>query len=295
MWRHFLKEAAASLWRHRLGNLLSLATITASLFILSLLLLGVNNLGAIVRNWSRQIQVSVFLEDGVSPATREAVSRLLRETPEVESFEYLSKEEALERFRRQFSGLSHLPDTLGENPLPASFELRITEGYRTPAAVTDLAGRLRVAAGVAMVRYDFEWIRKLQFLIRGVRYGGLALASLLILASIVTIANAISLSLFSRRSEIEIMRLVGATRWYIQGPFLLEGAVQGGLGALLALGALSASIHMFTLYLVPVQHPLLELFPFSFLPTLQKAAILIGGMGMGISGSLISIRRWTTI
>jgi cell division transport system permease protein len=295
MWRHLFSETTASLWRHRSGNLLSLATITASLFTFSLFLLIITNLGAVVDRWRDQIQVSVFLEEGIGPETGDALRRILDTAAEVESFHYISKEQALEKFRRDFAGIRHLQESLEENPFPASFEIRVAEGYRDPGAVAAFAERLQAVPGVPMVRYDFEWIRKLNLLIRWVRFGGWSLAGLLILASVVAISNAISLSLFSRRSEIEIMRLVGATSSYIQGPFLLEGAVQGCIGAGLALVVLSVFGTVFDRFGLPVQHPLLELFPYSHLSALHRTGILLGGMIMGFGGSLLSVRRFSSL
>ncbi|MCZ6670653.1 MAG: permease-like cell division protein FtsX [Acidobacteria bacterium] len=296
MWRHLLNETAGNLWRHREGNLLSLATISASLFTFSLFLLLITNLGAVIGRWSEQIQVSVFLADEADSRTTETLTRILRAAPEAESFEFVSKEEALERFRADFSRLGQLTGSLEENPLPASFEVRVAAGFRTPEAVAALAGRLKAVPGVPMVRYDFEWIRKLNFLIRWIRYGGWSLAGLLILASVVAISNAISLSLFSRRSDIEIMRLVGATSRYIRGPFLLEGAVQGGAGASLALGFLYLIVILFGKFGLPlIQHPLLDLFPYSYLPLPQWIGVLAGGVAMGLAGSLLSVRRFSRI
>ncbi|MBI4161773.1 MAG: ABC transporter permease [Acidobacteria bacterium] len=295
MLRHFLRETASNLWRHRAGTFLSLATITASLFTLSLFLLVVTNLGAVVDRWRGQIQVSVFLADDLPEESLAAVRGILEDSPEVDSFEHVSKDEALARFRRDFAGIGRLSETLPENPLPASFEIRVAEGYRSPEAVSALASRLQGVPGVPMVRYDFEWIRKLQLLIRWVRFGGWGLAALLVLASLVAISNAISLSLFARRAEIEIMRLVGATTGYLQGPFLLEGAVQGGLGAALALGLLYGLVAVFERAGLPFRHPLIDLFPYTFLPAWQRAAVLAGGLLMGLGGSLLSVRRFASL
>ena len=138
MWRHLLNETAGNLWRHREGNLLSLATISASLFTFSLFLLLITNLGAVIGRWSEQIQVSVFLADEADSRTTETLTRILRAAPEAESFEFVSKEEALERFRADFSRLGQLTGSLEENPLPASFEVRVAAGFRTPEAVAAL-------------------------------------------------------------------------------------------------------------------------------------------------------------
>ena len=153
---------------------------------------------------------------------------MLENSPELESFAFVSKEDALERFRSYFPELDTLSDLLESNPLPASFEVGVAEEFREPDQVRVVAGRLAGLGGVSEVDYDLLWIERLTGIIELVQMIGLAIGSALAVASVFTIFNVIKLTVYGRQEEISIMRLVGATHAYIRGPFLVEGILQGG-------------------------------------------------------------------
>ena len=155
---------------------------------------------------------------------------------EIESFDFVSKDEAIARFQSYFPELDTLPDVLESNPLPASFDVQVASDYRAPDRVRTLARRLGTLGGVSEVDYDLLWIERLTGVIELVRIIGLTIGGALVVASVFTIFNVIKLTVYGRQDEIGIMRLVGATHAYIRGPFLVEGILQGGLGGLLRSG-----------------------------------------------------------
>ncbi len=287
-----LEEALVELWRNRLVNLISIATIAVSLFILGIFLSISANLSELMEGWASRVQLTLYLEPGVTGDVRENMRHLLSESPEVESFDYISKEAAVSRFRSYFPELEALPDLLETNPLPASFEVSVAPDYRAPEQVRALARRLDGVTGVAEVDYDLLWIERLSSIVELVRVLGLAVGAALVLASVFTIFNVIKLTVYGRQDEIGIMRLVGATHAYIRGPFLVEGILQGGLGGLLALGFLYLS-HEFLLREALRSFQLLPASDWlHFVPPAAWLFIVAGGMLVGLLGSLLSVRKF---
>ena len=148
--------------------------------------------------------------------------------------DFVSREQALARFRAMFRDLSSLPEDLGENPFPASLEVTLRADRQSPAEVERLAKAFAAAPGVREIQYDLLWIERLSTGVRLVRGLGAFLGGILVLAGVFTISNVIRLTIYAREDELDIMRLVGATRAYVKGPFVTEGVIQGGLGGLVA-------------------------------------------------------------
>ncbi len=284
---YFVSEALTSLWRSRLVNAVSIGTITVSLFVLGAFLTVASALSGLVTRWTESVQVIVYLEDDVPDRVRESLEDRLRQDPAVASLELVGREEALARFRGMFRDLSTLPEDLGENPFPASLELRLRP-LRSPLDVERLAKAFTGVPGVREIQYDLLWIERLSTGVRLVRVVGTFLGGILVLAAVFTISNVIRLTIYAREDELDIMRLVGATRAYVKGPFVAEGVIQGGLGGLgasfllwTALAWLSRDLS--TSDLLP--HATLALSP-------AIATLLVaGGMAVGLAGSLMSLSR----
>jgi cell division transport system permease protein len=287
-----IEEAVVELWRNRLVNLISIATIAVSLFILGIFLSISANLNELMEGWASRVQLTLYLEPEATSEEEETLRRLLAGSPEVESFDYVSKEAAVSRFRSYFPELEALPDLLDTNPLPASFEVDVAAAYRAPEQVRAFARRLGSVSGVSEADYDLLWIERLSSIIELSRVLGLAVGAALVLASVFTIFNVIKLTVYGRQDEIGIMRLVGATHAYIRGPFLVEGILQGGLGGLLALVFLYLS-HEFLLREALRSFQLLPAADWlHFVPPSRWLLIVVGGMLVGLLGSLLSVRKF---
>jgi cell division transport system permease protein len=287
-----LEEALVELWRNRLVNLISIATIAVSLFILGIFLSLSANLNELMEGWASRVQLTLYLEPEVTGDQQTSLKNILSHSPEVDTFDFVSKEAAVSRFRSYFPELEALPDLLSTNPLPASFEVSVASDYRAPEKVRALAKRLEAIPGVAEVDYDLLWIERLSSIVELVRILGLAVGAALVLASVFTIFNVIKLTVYGRQDEIGIMRLVGATHAYIRGPFLVEGILQGGLGGLLALAFLYLS-HEFLLREALRSFQLLPASDWlHFVPPSAWLFIVVGGMLVGLLGSLLSVRKF---
>ena len=172
-------EAITSLWRGRRSGLLSTATIGLALFVLGGFLLATSNLQRLGDEWSRSAEMSVYLNDDATAAQKTAIEGLLRPGPIIAGAEFVSKVQALERFKRAFADLASTVGTLDSNPLPASYEVRLQPQAGTSAGVDELAQQLRNVGGVADVRYDRQWLERLTSTIAIVRIVGLALGGVL--------------------------------------------------------------------------------------------------------------------
>jgi cell division transport system permease protein len=286
---YFVDEALTSLWRSRLINALSIGTIGVSLFVLGAFLTVASNLNAVVTRWTEKVQVTFYMEDGLEPRIREMFSNRLKDDPAVESLTWISREAALSRFKALFHDLQTLPDDLGENPFPESIEVTVKNGHQSPEEIGRLVGAFGKAPGVEEVQYDLLWIQRLTTAVRLVRGLGGVLGGILALASIFTISNVIRLTVYARQDELDIMRLVGATRGYVRGPFVVEGMLQGGLGGVVAVGLLWAGLRFLARDVLAASELLGR--ASVFLPSELSLGLVLGGVAVGLVGSLVSLGR----
>ena len=286
---YFFEEAVQSLWRSRFIGALSVGTIAVSLFVVGAFLAVASSLGEVVARWSQKVQVTFYLEDDLEDRIRKSLEDRLRSDPAIESVELVSRAQALARFKSLFRDLSTLPDDLGQNPFPASFEVTLRSGHHSKEEVTRLVTAYERAPGVEEAQYDLLWIERLATGVRLVRGAGALLGGILVLASVFTISNVIRLTVYARQDELDIMRLVGATRAYVKGPFVVEGMLQGGLGGLLALGLLALALRVLSRD-AALASELLGRTAIAVSPTLALALVL-GGMAVGVAGSFMSLGR----
>ena len=204
----------------------------------------------------------------------------------------MSKAEALARFRREFSELAPLAADLGDNPFPASLEVRVAAGAGQDGRADALVRRIAALPGVADIRYDRDWLARFAATLgRTVRGAGLLLVTLMALAAGVTVAAVVRLGLYARRDEIEIMELVGSPMSFIRGPFIAEGLLQGGAGALLALVLLWAGLPPAAPGGAAAWLAFLDGAPMEFLPARLCVALIAGGMLVGSAGGLAAARH----
>ena len=286
--RYAIEEAATSLWRGRQAGLLSTLTSALALFVLGGFLMVTANLERLSAEWGRAAELSVYLKDDIAPTERRSIEAAVAPSEIVASHEFVSKADALARFKQTFTDLSSAIETLGDNPLPASIEVRLRPDAAAESGVDVLAARLRQFPGVADVRYDRQWLGRLMSAVSVIRGVGLVLGTVLTMAAALTVANVVRLALYARRDEIEIMQLVGAPQAYIRGPFVMEGVLQGGAGAVVALVALGgAYLALRGRYLVPLASAI-NVSSIRFLPVELSVLLILGGMLVGCLGGLVA-------
>lgn len=235
--QYSFREAAASIWRGRGSSVFAIVAIGLAVTVLGALLLVTSNVERLLAEWSSAAEFSVFLRDDATSEQRGAIERAIDDSRLAAGREYVSKAQALSRFQRDFTELAALTTSLQENPFPASLEVELSDGASS-ARVDALVGDLTRIAGVADVRYDRQWIARVTAGLSAIeRVGGL-LVLVMLTAAALTVATVVRLALYARRDEIEIMLLVGSPYSFIRGPFVAEGLLQGGVGAILALVSL---------------------------------------------------------
>jgi cell division transport system permease protein len=288
--RYAFEEAMSSLWRGRTAGVLSTATIAVALFVLGAFLVLTSNLERLGSEWSRAAEMSVYLDDDATPETRSTVEGFIVPGQVVAGYRFVSKAEALQRFEQTFADLAAAAQTLDANPMPASYEVRLQTAAGAQGQVERLASQLRATPGVVDVRYDRQWLDRLLAAVAVLQGVGLGLGAFLTAAAALTVANVVRLALYARRDEIEIMRLVGAPPVYIHGPFVMEGVLQGGIGATAALAALAAVfLTVRARYLLPLAGAV-NLSSVRFLPLGLCLLLLLGGTLVGCFGGLVASR-----
>lgn len=289
--QYFFSEAIESLWRSRRAALLSMLTIAAGLFVLGFFLMVNANLQRIIGRWSDTAELAVYLRDDAQPANVAMVNELLTSSGLAANVTLVSKDEAKQEFARDFPDLAAATTSLQRNPFPASFAVRLNANAQSaPAAVENLTATLRAAPGVADVRYDRTWIARLNSTIGVIRGVGLAIVLLLAIASALTVANVVRLTAMARRNEIEIMQLVGAPFAYIRGPFIAEGLLQGGVGALVAIALLLLVFAAIRARFGTLMAQAVGLTGVAFVPTEILLLLVVGGMALGCIGGFIVAR-----
>jgi cell division transport system permease protein len=284
-------EAVASLWRSRRSALLAMLTIAAGLFVLGFFLVVQTNLRRVLDRWSQAAELAVYLKDDATADQRQTVEALMDRSGLTASRVYVSKEDAAARFRQDFPDLAATAAALGRNPFPASIEVRLNPDARaTGDAVDQLVATLASSAGVADVRYDRRLLGRLTSAISFVRGIGAIVALMLAVAAALTVSNVVRLTAYARRDEIEIMQLVGAPLTYVRGPFVLEGVLQGGVGALVAILVLWAVFLAGRARYGHYAADALGISGFAFLPAELWLMLLAGGMALGCIGGLVVAR-----
>lgn len=289
--KYFFSEAAASLWRRWRAALISVLTITAGLFVLGFFLMANSNLQRLTGRWAESAELTVYFSDDATPDQVKAVEQAVARSGLAAQREYVSKERALARFRADFPDLAGIAQYLDRNPLPASYDVRLIPAAGDAGASVDaLAGVLGGMAGVGDVRYDRRWLIRLNLAIRFIRGIGLVVIAMLAMASALTVSNVVRLAAAARREEIEIMQLVGAPLAYVRGPFVVEGILQGGAGAVLAVGLLWTLFVAGRARFASAASDALGFGPLTFLPTELVILLVIGGMLLGCIGGFIVAR-----
>jgi len=286
-----LKQAWASLWRSRASSAFAVVAIALAMTVLGTLLLLTSNVEQLLAQWTSAAEFSVFLRDDATSEQRGAIEALIDGSGVAAGRAYVSKPQALARFRTDFADLASLAAGLEDNPFPASVEVRVRPAAEQDGRAAALVGRVAALPGVADVRYDREWLGRLASGLDAVRGAGFALALLMEVAAAVTVAAVVRLGLHARRDEIEIMQLVGSPMSFIRGPFVVEGLLQGGAGALLALLFLWLGFALVNAWWGGELAVMLDGSSLRFLPARLAVLLVAGGMAVGGAGGFAASRH----
>ena len=276
-----VREALLAFRRAPLLSALSVTTIAFSLFVLGLFGLVAVNLRQALQGVAERVEIVAYLLPGTPIETITTAEQDIEAFPEVASADYVSEDSALARARRELVEFRDLLRELESNPLPGSIEVKLKPGYQDAAHVNAVADRLRGFTFVNDVRYGRDWVEKLDRL-RGLAAAvGLVVGAAFAVVAVIIIGTTIRMAVLQRSREIAIMRLVGATDGFIRRPFLLQGALKGLLGGLVAVGLSYSAYVLINRFLISA----------SFFNGLQAVAIVGFGTVIGLMGSLLSVGR----
>jgi cell division transport system permease protein len=297
----FLGEALGSMRRNWVMAMAAVITVFISLTILGAVLAVGYNLDRGATALKNRVLIEVFIRKDATEQEKTALEQKIRAMSEVrqETVEYISEEEALERFEKIYG--PRIVSNLSVNPLPASFQIQVKD----PDQVAVVAGRFFNDPVVDNdpgthngVRYARETVRRMLGTIRVVRFGMWAVTGIFAVAAVLLISTTVRLSIFARRREVEIMRLVGATNWFIRWPFVLEGFITGVVGAVLAAGFIWLTNWLVKNWIEASEINFIKLdvygawwqggtwWPLGLVPTLALLGAVLGAIG-----SLLALRR----
>ncbi len=275
-------------------NLMAVGIIGLALLILGIFLLIGVNLNAVVKHWGDQIQISVYLVDDLDATGTDKLRRKLLEMEEVLDTEYVSRDEALARFEGMLAGEADLLRGIEGNPFPASFEVKLAADFRTLSGVEKTAKKITLINGVDEVAYGREWLENFLAIIRIIKLVTVVVGTLILSSAVFIIYNTIKLTMYSRREEIGIMKLVGATDFFIRLPFVMEGVTQGVASALLSLLVLWLTFAV-ALKSMDLPFSLLAGATPLFLPFHLIGIFVISGAVLGVVGSMVSFREFLRV
>jgi cell division transport system permease protein len=305
--KFFLAEAFESLRRNWVMTIASILTVLVTMAIFGLVLVTDRNLKEGTTSLKNRVEIEVFVKDSVSqnPDQLAGLEAKIKALPQLKSYEYISKEEALRRFKLQLgSGGQDIVDQLTQNPLPASFKIYVKDPNQVDQVAQQFFNDPRVDSDPGTtngVSYAKRTVRNLLGTINLVEKGMWVVTILFAAAAVLLVSTTVRLSIFARRREVEIMQLVGATNWFIRWPFVLEGFITGMLGSLVAAALVWGTnvlvfnwIHSSKLdFLSPRKYPVLVQggsWPLGLVPTL----VLVGAV-LGAVGSVLALRRYLRV
>lgn len=286
----FFKKALQDILSNRFLNTVTIVTIGLSILIVSSFTLFFINTNALLNSWKKGIRVLVYLEPQATEANRLDLRYQIQQIENVQEIHFISKGTALKRLKDQMKHHSSLLENLKRNPLPDAFEIRITDASRELEKVAALAEKIKSLPQVEEVEYGQHWIAKFSHIINMFKFVGYAMGGLFLIATLFIIANTIRLVLYSRKEEIEIMRLVGSNNSFIKAPFYIEGLILSALGGIVGLAALFAAYH----FVLSKFHDSLSLgfLEIKFLSIGQFFLFVGGSMLVGWLGCYLSLKQF---
>jgi len=289
----FFKRAVEDFRNNRLLNIITLLTISLSILIVSAFFLFFINTNEIMNFWKKGLRVMAYLKPELAGSPMPDLTRRIQNISGVETVRFISKEEAFDQLKAQMKRQASLFDNLDENPLPDAYEIRMNAATQTWDKVEYLAAEIEALEEVQEVEYGQRWLGRYTHIFNLFKLTGYAMCSIFFMAAVFIVANTIRLVIYSRRDEIEIMRLVGAAERFIKVPFYFQGLLQGALGAGIGLAIL------FFAYLAIVsnieQGWFSGLFQIRFLSPLMSGAIILLSMLVGWFGSYLSLKQYLKV
>lgn len=281
--KYSLREAYLGIRRQLLMSTLATLTIAVSMLIVGIFLLIISNLNHLRTILGKEIGIIVFLQEELPADRISSLIKQIKTIPQVESVNYISKEKALAEFASE-EEIKREIELLGFNPLPPTLEVKTKYPF-SRAILTKVAYEISKLPDVDSVDYGEEWIDRLSYFLHFVQFFAILLGAVVSAIAVFIVSNTLRFVVHNRKDEIEIMKLVGASDWLIQGPFLLEGITEGLLGS---------AFSLFLLYLL-YRFFLAKIGVFAFISNLQAIILVFAGILLGAAGAYLSLQRYLKV
>jgi len=234
---HFLKRALADIRSNKILNLITIITISLSILVVSVFLLFFENAGRVIESWNQGGRAMIYLKEEFNVDMLAQLKTKINSLGDIDKMAYISKTKALDTLKKNTAFQTTFLKTLKDNPLPDALEIKI-KSYKNFKTVQTLAQNIKAIDIVDDIEYGQSWLGKFLKIFNLFKITGYSMCGFFFLMALFITANTVRLAFYSRRLEVEIMRLVGATETFIKAPFYIEGIMQGFFGGVLGLGAL---------------------------------------------------------
>lgn len=293
LFHYFIKKAMANIFENRLVHLIGIGTMSIAFLIFYAFILIFVNLNYWTEEQGSSLTMSIYFKEEPEKAEIENIKKELFLFPGVTIKRFISKDDAMKSLRRKLGDKARLLDGLKQNPLPASLEIILSRDKGGDTLSYQLKTRLEKITIVDEVQYSQEWIRRFQAIMEAIKIVGIIFGGLLFLAALFIITNTIKLTIYSRKEEIEILKLVGATNRFVKIPFMIEGSIQGFLGGVVAL------LILFLVYIIAIAKIDIRIgfasLDIVFLSPQYILFLLLMSVVIGFIGSTISLGRFFRI
>ncbi len=288
---HLLRRTARSLRENLYLNAVAAGVIAASLMLVGTFLLALINVRSVVDTWNRDIHISAYFDEGVDIERRFVIKDRVEAIAGVAEVRYVSEADAGVYLTEKLPELSGVLEELGDEVLPASLEITLDDSHTSPEAIAAIGGQI-ISPDFEEVDYGQEWVQRFSSFLTLLQLLGAAMGVLIFAAGVFLVGNTMHLVTYTRRAELETMKLVGATWWFLAVPFLLEGLVQGLVGSGAALVALALLHSLLDSRLGDYMQLAILGDGLAFLPGGWAFLLVLGGVLLGSCGSLLSVHRF---
>jgi cell division transport system permease protein len=275
-----LREAFIGLKRNGVMTFIAIGIMFFSLFLLGAFLWGTFNLFGVIRLAREKVEINAFLRENLPEKQVEELSEKLMSMVGVEGVEYISKEEALKRFQEEIKDAPSLLEAVKTNPLPASFSVKLKDGFTSPEKVKEVSEKIDIFDEFIAVEYGESWINRLDRVVKILFLFDILLGIVISFASVFVVSNTVRLTVLARKRTIEVMKLVGATEKTIHAPFILAGSIEGGVAGIMSGGLL------YLIYQVTSKFFVKFYFPYN----LVIAGTVVFGILLGMIGSKLAVK-----
>lgn len=281
---YVLREGVSGFRRAKLSALGSIITVTLALLLLGLFYIVSTNTSRLLSSVREKVEMEVFLAEPIGRQRISEINQQILDFQGVEHVEFVTKDEAARIFKEEFG--EDVNSVLDFNPLPPSFRIQLKDEYRTSAYTGELSAQLQAITGVRDVVYHQKMLEFVETQTDIIFLVGMAIGSLIGLSAIFLVSNTIRLTIYAKRKSVQTMKLVGASRWMVRAPFIVEGMLQGGIGGLLAAGILYYTLRYATRLVSDTLAQFIVVGPeFYFL-------VVAVGIALGLFGSAISVKKF---